>query len=106
MIVESVGKNENFSSNSLLDTYSRIIQKPLPIDIIDVNFLNPFQKKANIVALKLFKEEIRRKFLKDYNLCYNIEVWLNLYDELNQLVLNFALKCFNGYLNEIKSKDR
>ena len=55
---------------------------------------------------ELFKEEIRIKFLRDYNLFYNIEVWSNLYTELNQLVLNFALKCFNGYLNEIKSKDR
>ena len=100
------GSNYNFSNNSLLDTYSRIIQKPLPIDIIDVNNLNPYQKKANIIALELFKEVIRKKFIRDYNLFYNIEDWLNLYNELNQLVLNYALKSFNAYLNEIKSKDR
>jgi hypothetical protein len=108
LVVKSVGQNEDFSYISLLDTYSRIIQKPTssPIKIINVERIDTSSKRRNILAFESLKEDIRNKFFKDYNLYYNLDIWSNLYNELNELLLNFAINSFNSYLDEIKSKDR
>ena len=55
----------NFTNYGLLDPIPRIIQKG-DIKIFDVDKINTNSKSKNQIALKSFRNEIRREYLKNF----------------------------------------
>jgi hypothetical protein len=87
----------NFTNYSSLDPIPRIIQKG-DIKIFDVDKINTNSKSKNQIALESFRNEIRREYLKNFNEIITIEKWVDPVDDLNKLLIDFALKSFKKYI--------
>lgn len=105
IMIESQGHLKEFSNNSLLDTYSRIIQKN-QIRLIDVDQINANSKRANIIALEQYIEEIKKEYIENFEDTYVIERWFSPVEGLNQLLLAFALRSFKFYLAKSEEENR
>jgi hypothetical protein len=90
---------------SLLDPIPRIIQKG-DIKIVDVDRVDTNSKDRNQVALESFRNDIRNKHIQDFKDFTIIERWIDPVDDLNKLLIDFALKSFKSYIFEQEEFNR
>jgi len=95
-----------FVDFSSLDPFPRLIQKG-DIKIYDVDCINTYDNKhRNKIALECFRNDVRVNLLNDFKQYSIIEKWVDPVNELNKLLINYALKSFNKYILELEEFKR
>lgn len=107
--METVSVYNDFSKlkeNSSLDPFLRIIQKK-QINIIDVDRINSYSnKKTNEIALEYFRNDIRKEYFNSFKDNVFIDRRFSPVNQLNDYLLNFALKTFKKYIESQEEFNR